>query len=103
MVLQDIRFAVRLLLKQPRFSLIAVLTMALGIGVSIGTYTLKEPVGVAGQIVPWNYPLMMTTWKLAPALAAGCTIVLKPDSATPLSALTLESPLASASVAIVKM
>jgi acyl-CoA reductase-like NAD-dependent aldehyde dehydrogenase len=50
---------------------------------------LKEPVGVAGQIVPWNYPLMMTTWKLAPALAAGCTVVLKPDSATPLSALRM--------------
>src|SRR5204862_8132144 len=42
-----------------------------------------------GPIVPWNYPLMMTTWKLAPALAAGCTIVLKPDSATPLSALRM--------------
>ena len=46
---------------------------------------LKEPVGVAGQIVPWNYPLTMTTWKLAPALAAGCSIVLKPDSQTPLT------------------
>ena len=46
-------------------------------------FSLKEPVGVAGQIVPWNYPLTMTTWKLAPALAAGCTIVLKPDSQTP--------------------
>ena len=45
--------------------------------------------GVCGQIVPWNYPLMMTTWKLAPALAAGCTVVLKPDSATPLSALRM--------------
>src|ERR671935_159218 len=44
---------------------------------------------VAGQIVPWNYPLMMTTWKLAPALAAGCAVVLKPDSATPLSALRM--------------
>src|ERR671922_196397 len=52
-------------------------------------YSLKEPVGVAGQIVPWNYPLMMTTWKLAPALAAGCAVVLKPDSATPLSALRM--------------
>jgi acyl-CoA reductase-like NAD-dependent aldehyde dehydrogenase len=59
------------------------------IGGSLLFYSLKEPVGVAGQIVPWNYPLMMTTWKLAPALAAGCTIVLKPDSATPLSALRL--------------
>src|SRR5215204_1409867 len=59
------------------------------IGGSLLFYSLKEPVGVAGQIVPWNYPLMMTTWKLAPALAAGCTIVLKPDSATPLTALRL--------------
>jgi len=58
-------------------------------GGSLLFYSLKEPVGVAGQIVPWNYPLTMTTWKLAPALAAGCTIVLKPDSATPLSALRL--------------
>ncbi len=59
------------------------------IGGSLLHYSLKEPVGVCGQIVPWNYPLMMTTWKLAPALAAGCTVVLKPDSATPLSALRL--------------
>jgi acyl-CoA reductase-like NAD-dependent aldehyde dehydrogenase len=58
-------------------------------GGSLLTYTLKEPVGVCGQIVPWNYPLMLTTWKLAPALAAGCTVVLKPDPATPLSALRL--------------
>ncbi len=59
------------------------------LGGSLLYYSLKEPVGVCGQIVPWNYPLMMTTWKLAPALAAGCTIVLKPDSATPLSALRM--------------
>jgi acyl-CoA reductase-like NAD-dependent aldehyde dehydrogenase len=59
------------------------------IGGSLLFYSLKEPVGVCGQIVPWNYPLMMTTWKLAPALAAGCTSVLKPDPATPLSALRL--------------
>jgi aldehyde dehydrogenase (NAD+)/betaine-aldehyde dehydrogenase len=59
------------------------------LGGSLLFYSLKEPVGVAGQIVPWNYPLMMTTWKLAPALAAGCTIVLKPDPATPLTALRL--------------
>src|SRR5437868_5752189 len=59
------------------------------IGGSLLFYSLKEPVGVVGQIVPWNYPLMMTTWKLAPALAAGCSVVLKPDSATPLSALRL--------------
>jgi acyl-CoA reductase-like NAD-dependent aldehyde dehydrogenase len=59
------------------------------IGGSLLYYSLREPVGVVGQIVPWNYPLMMTTWKLAPALAAGCTIVLKPDPVTPLSALRL--------------
>jgi acyl-CoA reductase-like NAD-dependent aldehyde dehydrogenase len=59
------------------------------VGGSLLFYSQKEPVGVAGQIVPWNYPLMMTTWKLAPALAAGCTVVLKPDSATPLTALRM--------------
>jgi acyl-CoA reductase-like NAD-dependent aldehyde dehydrogenase len=57
------------------------------IGGSLLYYSLKEPVGVCGQIVPWNYPLMMAAWKLAPALAAGCTVVLKPDPATPLTAL----------------
>lgn len=50
-------------------------------------YTLREPVGVVGQIIPWNFPLMMAAWKLAPALAAGCTIVLKPAEQTPLTAL----------------
>src|SRR5687768_1672994 len=59
------------------------------IGGSLLSYTLKEPVGVAGQIVPWNYPLLMTTWKLAPALAAGCAVVLKPDPQTPVTALRL--------------
>jgi acyl-CoA reductase-like NAD-dependent aldehyde dehydrogenase len=59
------------------------------IGGSLLFYSLKEPAGVAGAIVPWNYPLMMATWKLAPALAAGCSVVLKPDSKTPLSALRL--------------
>ena len=51
--------------------------------------TLKEPVGVAGQIIPWNYPLLMAAWKLAPALAAGCTCVLKPAEQTPLTALEI--------------
>jgi aldehyde dehydrogenase (NAD+)/betaine-aldehyde dehydrogenase len=59
------------------------------VGGSLLFYSLKEPVGVAGQIVPWNYPLLMTTWKLAPALAAGCSVVLKPDPQTPLTALRL--------------
>ncbi len=49
----------------------------------------REPAGVVGQVAPWNYPLMMAIWKLAPALAAGCTVVLKPASLTPLSALRL--------------
>lgn len=49
--------------------------------------TRKEPVGVVGQIIPWNYPAMMLAWKWGPALAAGCTIVLKPAELTPLSAL----------------
>jgi acyl-CoA reductase-like NAD-dependent aldehyde dehydrogenase len=52
-------------------------------------YTRKEPVGVCAQIVPWNYPLLMAAWKVAPALAAGCTIVLKPAEETPLTALRL--------------
>jgi len=51
------------------------------------TYTLREPVGVVGAIVPWNFPLNIASWKFAPALAAGCTIVLKPASETPLTAL----------------
>jgi acyl-CoA reductase-like NAD-dependent aldehyde dehydrogenase len=50
-------------------------------------YTRKEPVGVCVQIVPWNFPLLMAAWKLAPALAAGCTVVLKPAKQTPLTAL----------------
>ena len=49
--------------------------------------TLKEPIGIAGQIIPWNYPLLMAAWKLAPAIAAGCTCVLKPAEQTPLTAL----------------
>ena len=52
-------------------------------------YTLREPVGVVGQIIPWNFPLLMAAWKIAPALACGNTIVLKPAEQTPLSALRL--------------
>lgn len=52
-------------------------------------YTLREPVGVVGQIIPWNFPLLMAAWKLAPALAVGCTIILKPAEQTPLTALRL--------------
>jgi betaine-aldehyde dehydrogenase len=50
---------------------------------------LREPVGVAGQIIPWNYPLLMAAWKLAPAICAGCTMVLKPAEETPLTILEL--------------
>ncbi|MGA8099981.1 MAG: aldehyde dehydrogenase family protein [Candidatus Cybelea sp.] len=53
------------------------------------TFTVREPIGVCGQIVPWNYPLLMATWKLAPALAAGNVCVLKPAELTPLSAIRL--------------
>ncbi len=53
------------------------------------TYVLKEPVGVVGAIVPWNYPTCLMCWKLGPALAAGCTVVLKPSELTPLTALKL--------------
>src|SRR5260370_35733647 len=49
------------------------------------SFTLREPVGVAGQIIPWNYPLVMASWKLAPGIAAGCTCVLKPAEQTPLT------------------
>jgi aldehyde dehydrogenase (NAD+) len=52
-------------------------------------YTRHEPIGVIGQIIPWNYPLLMQAWKLAPALATGNTIVMKPAEQTPLSALRL--------------
>jgi phenylacetaldehyde dehydrogenase len=52
-------------------------------------FTLREPVGVVGQIIPWNFPLLMAAWKLGPVLAAGCTVVLKPAEQTPLSVLRL--------------
>ena len=59
-------------------------------------YTLREPVGVVGQIIPWNFPLLMAAWKLGPALATGCTVVLKPAEQTPLSALLLAELMAEA-------
>ncbi|MCI0653508.1 MAG: aldehyde dehydrogenase family protein [Methylococcaceae bacterium] len=58
-------------------------------GARYHSYTRPEPVGVVGQIIPWNFPLLMAAWKLAPALAAGCTVVLKVAEETPLSALRL--------------
>nr|MDT0666992.1 aldehyde dehydrogenase family protein [Micromonospora sp. DSM 115978] len=56
---------------------------------NVHAYTIREAVGVVGQIIPWNYPLLMAAWKLAPALACGNTVVLKPAEQTPLSALRL--------------
>ncbi len=61
-------------------------------------YTLREPVGVVGAIVPWNFPLNIASWKFAPALAAGCTIVLKPASETPLTALAMAELMLEAGV-----
>ncbi len=58
-------------------------------GAEFHAYSLREPVGVVGQIIPWNFPLLMAAWKLGPALATGCTVVLKPAEQTPLSALRL--------------
>ena len=59
------------------------------VSVNALSLSLREPVGVAGLIIPWNYPLLMASWKLAPALAAGCTMILKPAEQTPLTALML--------------
>lgn len=58
-------------------------------GTQYFAYTVREPVGVVGQIIPWNFPLLMAAWKLGPALGAGCTVVLKPAEQTPLSAIRL--------------
>jgi len=62
------------------------------------SYTLREPVGVVGQIIPWNFPLLMAAWKLAPALACGNSVVLKPSEETPLSALLLAELLQQAEI-----
>jgi phenylacetaldehyde dehydrogenase len=59
-------------------------------------YTRREPVGVVGQIIPWNFPLLMAAWKLGPALATGCTVVLKPAEQTPLTVLLLAELIAEA-------
>src|SRR6516162_7427112 len=61
-------------------------------------YTLREPVGVVGQIIPWNFPLLMAAWKLGPALATGCTVVIKPAEPTPLSCLRLAELFAEAGI-----
>jgi phenylacetaldehyde dehydrogenase len=62
------------------------------------SYTLREPVGVVGQIIPWNFPLLMAAWKLAPALATGCTVILKVAEQTPLSGLRLGELVAEAGI-----
>src|SRR5262249_39726616 len=67
-------------------------------GANFHSYTLREPIGVIGQIIPWNFPLLMAAWKLGPALATGCTVVLKPAEQTPLSALRLAELIAEAGV-----
>ena len=67
-------------------------------GANFHSYTLREPVGVVGQIIPWNFPLLMAAWKLAPALACGNTVVLKPAEQTPLTALLLAQLIAEAGV-----
>ena len=64
-------------------------TISLSLPGEYHSYTLREPVGVVGQIIPWNFPLLMAAWKLGPALATGCTVVLKVAEQTPLSALRL--------------
>jgi phenylacetaldehyde dehydrogenase len=64
-------------------------TIPINAGSNYLVYTRREPVGVVAQIIPWNFPLLMAAWKLAPALATGCTVVLKPAEQTPLSALLL--------------
>jgi phenylacetaldehyde dehydrogenase len=64
-------------------------TIPISAGGKYLAYTLREPIGVVGQIIPWNFPLLMAAWKLGPALATGCTVVLKPAEQTPLSALRL--------------
>jgi phenylacetaldehyde dehydrogenase len=58
-------------------------------GAQFHAHTLREPIGVVGQIIPWNFPLLMAAWKLAPALVTGNCVVLKPAEQTPLSALML--------------
>jgi len=67
-------------------------------GANFHSYTLREPVGVVGQIVPWNFPLLMAAWKLGPALTTGNCVVLKPAEQTPLSALLLAELMAEAGI-----
>jgi phenylacetaldehyde dehydrogenase len=67
-------------------------------GANFHSYTLREPIGVVGQIIPWNFPLLMAAWKLGPALTTGNCVVLKPAEQTPLTALRLAELIAEAGV-----
>src|SRR6266496_1403925 len=67
-------------------------------GANFHSYTLREPLGVVGQIIPWNFPLLMAAWKLGPALATGNCVVLKPAEQTPLTALRLAGLIAEAGI-----
>jgi betaine-aldehyde dehydrogenase len=70
----------------------------MGVPANSFSFVVREPVGVAGQIIPWNFPLLMAAWKLAPTLAAGCVSVLKPSELTPLTALELAEIIGEAGV-----
>ena len=67
-------------------------------GANFHSYTLREPVGVVGQIIPWNFPLLMAAWKLGPALTTGNCVILKPAEQTPLTALRLAEIIAEAGI-----
>ena len=71
-------------------------TIPISAGNDFHSYTLREPIGVVAQIIPWNFPLLMAAWKLGPALAAGCTVILKVAEQTPLSGLRLAELIAEA-------
>ena len=71
---------------------------SLGPGTKFHAFTLKEPVGVVAAVIPWNFPLAMALWKLCPALATGCTIVIKPAEQTPLTALRLRELIAEVGI-----
>jgi len=71
-------------------------TLPLSAGYDFHSYTMREPIGVVGQIIPWNFPLLMAAWKIAPALACGCTVILKLAEQTPLSGLRLAQIIAEA-------
>jgi phenylacetaldehyde dehydrogenase len=69
-------------------------------GANFHSYRLREPIGVAGQIIPWNFPLLMAAWKLGPVLTTGNCVVLKPAEQTPLSALRLAELIAEAGIPV---